>query len=424
MKMNGKKGTWGVALAALMLVACVEQQPVGPQDSPEEVVLLDDWCEGGTCEPAPQEEEETPAPVVDEEPEPEEPVVIIEPTGPTEPETPTEPTPEEPTPEERPDYIDPPTMGEEISLIETHGDYTCAVIDDAVTCWGNNTSGQAQPPAETPAEQIALGFDFACAASRRYGIVCWGDGAWRVSTIVEDHTIFTRHTVSAFDASDRGVLCYNADYGRGGLITCGDDNAQWTVGTHDSFGVSVDHLNSRTSLPIVCHIEEAWNSSYTAHEYSYYCTIEGETWEIPAPNRGAEIEVVPQIKVDGDGKITIIDQTGKVHWYAFDWHWTRSISGIQLDIRPIDVTWEYNFDDRLYTKLLTPDCAWDGYVTMCRSLYDESKQVYRLSTPIMAAHRISTETLHVCHPRKYWDGVEASPVVTCENIDLENLYHP
>lgn len=427
MKTNARIGIWGVALATLTLAACVEQQPTEPPTSPEEVTLVDEWCVDAMCEPVVMEEEDTPEPT--EPVEPEEPEEPVEPVEPEEPVMPTEPVPVEPTPEERPNFIDPPDVDRRITLVETHSSYTCAVLDDEVTCWGYNFAGQAQPPEGTYAEHLTLAHDFACAASRASGIVCWGDGAHRVQSIIDDHTIFTRHTISAFDSSARGALCYNADYGGlTGQITCGDHEKQWQVGTTNGFGVSVDHLNTRTSLPIACHIEQKSDTSTFPYDYSYHCTVEGESWEIPVPTSDAEYLLRPQIKVDGlEQTITILDHTGAVHWFSFDWSWTRSNSGIQLDFRPIEVTWEYNdFSTHAHAKLLTPNCVWDGYATFCRSPENELKYIFRHSVLFMAGHRTSRENLHVCFPEGEFDEAynTYNPArVMCLDLSLLDLYH-
>lgn len=437
MNIAGTWNMWGISLSlvsiALALTGCVDQENED-LDEPVEVVLLEDWCADGACEQAMEIEvprQTSPRAPREEMTEPprEEPP-ITEPEPGEEPERPVEPEP--PTEPERPEYVQPETvMGSNISQIAVHSGYGCAVVDYEVACWGDNRQGQAQPPAETYADHLIVEDDFACAASTIGGIVCWGDGAWRVQSIIDDHTIYSRHTISAFDASSAAVsgniddhhstLCFNADYGGTGKITCGDASKQWSVGDVESYGVSVGYLrDGGWSAPIACHIEERYTRAGLT--YAYACAVNGERFELPTPNPEGVALGRPQLMVDDD-TITILDQSGQVHWYKLEWSWTRSISGVRLELTPMEIDWQDLGGQERFTfeKLLSPDCAWDGYMAACRDTEDKATYILRISSTILSAHQHG-DTIDYCHVS--WRNETGGQLqsIHCEQLYWRNPY--
>jgi len=379
---------WQMMVLMMTLTACGDETPLDDHTPDAPLETRDVWCEHNECEPSIAttfEERMVQAPERSPIERSEVSDVILVPEDPTTPAKPLEPSSPN-FPEARPAYIQQPDMIGEPALIAVHSEYNCAVLDGSVTCWGDNRHGQSLPPVNTRADHLSLASDYACAASRTGGIVCWGDGAWRVSTIVEDHTIYTRHTVSAFDASDRGVLCYNAGYGPTGQIICGDSEKQWTVGTNDGFDVSIGHLPAPHDLPIICHIEVDSAGTPEAPGYSYHCTVDGETWEIPAPNPDAPTMVTPQIEVGAVGEsVTIMDQTGNAHWFKLSMDSSRSVPDLTYSLITIDTDGIYEAD-LSYKQLVTPHCGWTGTVVLCRDHADKLQYAFRAYGPLIGAH--------------------------------------
>ena len=64
------------------------------------------------------------------------------------------------------------------SEIDTEASHACGVdrASDRVVCWGDNESGQAEPP-EGRFEQVGIGYYFSCGLTKAGAIECWGDGS-------------------------------------------------------------------------------------------------------------------------------------------------------------------------------------------------------------------------------------------------------
>jgi len=58
-------------------------------------------------------------------------------------------------------------------VIATGGNGGCAITDEGLECWGDNGSGQGNPPPVTDPHDIARGLEHACALSNN-AVVCWG----------------------------------------------------------------------------------------------------------------------------------------------------------------------------------------------------------------------------------------------------------
>ena len=75
----------------------------------------------------------------------------------------------------RPDSIAAPDTLDGAESVAILGQTACALTTGgALTCWGDNTSGLAQPPSGVNFEDIALSDGVGCGATAS-GVVCWGD---------------------------------------------------------------------------------------------------------------------------------------------------------------------------------------------------------------------------------------------------------
>jgi Regulator of Chromosome Condensation (RCC1) repeat protein/putative Ig domain-containing protein len=72
-------------------------------------------------------------------------------------------------------YLSPPSGT--YTTVAAGGDFACAIgTDQAISCWGDNTYGQADPPSGTYVA-ISAGTSFACALSTAGTVSCWGSNA-------------------------------------------------------------------------------------------------------------------------------------------------------------------------------------------------------------------------------------------------------
>ena len=61
----------------------------------------------------------------------------------------------------------------------------CAIAtDDTITCWGDNTDGQADAPMGT-FQSVSLGDDHSCAVTAHAEVVCWGSNEYGKSGVAE-----------------------------------------------------------------------------------------------------------------------------------------------------------------------------------------------------------------------------------------------
>jgi len=57
--------------------------------------------------------------------------------------------------------------------VDVGGDYSCALDDKGVVCWGDNIFGQITVPELSNPTQVTVGRNRACALDDT-GVVCWG----------------------------------------------------------------------------------------------------------------------------------------------------------------------------------------------------------------------------------------------------------
>ena len=357
--------------------ACVVIEGNDP-DRPAQTTSTPEWCEGVSCEEGPTGEDTTPvtedgkAPADTTEPDPNHDQEAPE-APETQPEDMEDP-PDTPThPEDRPTTIAmPEAFVGEVQQLALHERYGCAIIDWEVTCWGDNTWGQAQPPEDIWGDMLALGPDYACAASGPSGIQCWGDGAWRVQAAIDENTILGRHRIPGLSAASTGVLCYQTGYGGSvGQLGCGDDNEHWQIGEDNTFGVSVTYEHQTRRRPFICWIQDDgdWGEDSA---FSYWCSIDGQATRLPDPPEAQTPLDIPQIAHDGVDTVTVVDAEGIPHWYKLDF--TEPCRGADPFpyFQRLDVdTSNHFFPERPGgTTLLTPNCVQKQTQIICRDNED------------------------------------------------------
>lgn len=342
---------------SLSLTACLFGAPEEPEAEPQP----SDWCGDAVCEEEPKEVEQTTPPVKEQPP--------------------VETTNNDTT---APPVEDPPTMSEMIPMpapftesvrdIALHERYGCAIIGDSVTCWGDNSWGQARPPEDVWGDKLALGPDYACVVSGPSGLTCWGEGAWRVSEAEEEHIILGRHTITGASAASTGLFCYSTGYNSDfGQLACGDDQNHWLVGEENSFGVSVTYEHETRREPFICWIEHEGQSSESSTRYSYWCSIDGQTISVPAPPEPDIDFDRPQIMHDGIDTVTVVDAEGVPQWYKLEY--TEPCRGAA----PFPYFMRIEVDTSMYflperpgdTALLTPNCMRKSTQIICRGEEDQ-----------------------------------------------------
>ncbi len=101
------------------------------------------------------------------------------------------------------------------------GGAACAIVEDAVACWGNDALGQASPPPAVDGTQggaraVAMSNQHGCAIDLEGAVICWGYYAGEVEIPPEvDGTAGTARSISAgnltmcaIQASNDGVVCW------------------------------------------------------------------------------------------------------------------------------------------------------------------------------------------------------------------------
>jgi len=369
-------------LAALSLPAC----GIGEPEASDEPTHTSTWCEEDNCEEEDSPNNTTPAEPGDEQTTP-------VPTDMPSPQMANNTSPEEPDNDQssRPAMIPMPApFTEEVYELALHERYGCAIIGDQVTCWGDNTWGQAQPPEDVWGDRLALGPDYACVASGPAGIDCWGDGAWRVEGALEEHIILGRHTLTGFGAASTGLLCYNTGYGSDfGQLACGDGESHWLIGEENTFGVSVTYEHETRREPFICWIEHEGQINEWSTRYSYWCSVDGQTIELPAPPDVRSSGDRPQIMHDGIDTVTVVDDEGVPHWYRLEYSEPcRGAAPFPYFTRMEVDTSGHFFPERPGgTTLLTPNCVQKQTQIICR----DSENTLEVMRPTLATRSAGYE---------------------------------
>ena len=107
----------------------------------------------------------------------------------------------------------PPDAGD-FTAITVGWDHSCGLRRDrTVTCWGDNTRGQAAPP---DGEFVALtaGRSHTCGIDSRQEVVCWGWDGWGATGAPEGRfiAITAGGDHSCAIRADRSVTCWGADH--------------------------------------------------------------------------------------------------------------------------------------------------------------------------------------------------------------------
>ena len=99
------------------------------------------------------------------------------------------------------------------SAVSAGGNYTCGLkVDGSIACWGDNSAGQDNPPAETDFSAVSAGGGAACALRTDGSIACWGQASSPGQFIVPSGHDFTAVSAGASHAcalkTDASIVCW------------------------------------------------------------------------------------------------------------------------------------------------------------------------------------------------------------------------
>ena len=165
------------------------------------------------------------------------------------------------------------------AVVAATADHTCAIVDGAVFCWGDNRSGELGSgstatsnlyPVQVvntigpPVTAIAAGYDFSCAVMNG-AAACWGldIGSASGSHIADPQQVA---------GLTSGVTAISGGYGHACAVANG---AAYCWGYNDSGALGVDTATTRTSTPVQVQGLEQDVAAIAAGDYFSCAAVNG-----------------------------------------------------------------------------------------------------------------------------------------------------